>query len=109
MIVGKGQNTWRYSSFEGESCIERDILLNLIVEQGKRFAYPFNDIWRIVKRYGSGVLLFKKKVTYFSFTRHIYYKGVFAMKRRQITADERWKVYIKDNGTCQICGRPLEK
>ena len=29
------------------------------------------------------------------------------MKRRQITADERWKVYIKDNGTCQICGRPL--
>ena len=29
------------------------------------------------------------------------------MKRRQITADERWKVYIKDNGTCQICGKPL--
>lgn len=29
------------------------------------------------------------------------------MKRRQITADERWKVYIKDNGTYQICGRPL--
>ena len=29
------------------------------------------------------------------------------MKRRQITVDERWKVYIKDNGTCQICGKPL--
>lgn len=29
------------------------------------------------------------------------------MKRRQLTADERWKVYIKDNGICQICGKPL--
>lgn len=54
MIVGKGQNTWRYSSFEGESCIERDILLNLIVERGKRFAYPFNDMCWIVKRYRGG-------------------------------------------------------
>lgn len=75
MIVGKGQNTWRYSSFEGESCIERDILLNLIVERGKRFAYPFNDMCWIVKRYRGNMSLFKKKVTYFSRTRHIYYRG----------------------------------
>lgn len=75
MIVGKGQNTWRYSSFEGESCIERDILLNLIVERGKQFAYPFNDMCWIVKRYSGGMSLFKKKVTYFLRTRHIYYRG----------------------------------
>ena len=50
------------------------ILINLIVERGKRCAHPFNDMYWIVKRY-RGILLFKKKVTYFSRTRHIYYRG----------------------------------
>ena len=107
MIVGKGQNMRCFSRFEWKFGIRWDIEFNLILERKELVAYPFNDIWRIVKRYVSGVLLFKKTVTYFSFTRHIYYKGVFAMKRRQIIADERWKVYIKDNGICQICGKPL--
>lgn len=75
MIVGKGQNTRRYSRFEGKSCIERDIGFNLIVERERPFAYPFNDICWIVKRYRGGILLFKKKVTYLPRTRHIYYRG----------------------------------
>ena len=61
MIVGKGQNTQHYSRFEGEFCIERGIWFNLIVEREDPFAYPFNDICWIVKRYRGGILLFKKK------------------------------------------------
>lgn len=30
------------------------------------------------------------------------------MKRRTITPQERWKVYTRDAGTCQICGRQLQ-
>ncbi len=75
MIVGKGQNARHYNRFEGESCIGRDIWFNLIVEREKPFAYPFNDMCWIVKRYRGEILLFKKKVTYFSHTRHIYYRG----------------------------------
>ena len=75
MIVGKGQNMRCFSLFEREFGIRWGIGFNLILERKELVAYPFNDIWRIVKRYGIGVLLFKKKVTYFSFTRHIYYRG----------------------------------
>lgn len=75
MIVGKGQNTLHYSHFDGEFCIERGIWFNLIVEREDPFAYPFNDICWIVKRYRGRILLFKKKVTYFLHTRHIYYRG----------------------------------
>lgn len=66
-----------FSLFEREFGIRWGIGIgfNLILERKELVAYPFNDIWRIVKRYGIGVLLFKKKVTYFSFTRHIYYRG----------------------------------
>lgn len=72
MIVGKGQNMRCFSRFEWKFGSRWGIEFNLILERKELVAYPFNDIWRIVKRYGSGVLLFKKKVTYFSFTRHIY-------------------------------------
>lgn len=75
MIVGKGQNMRCFSIFEREFGIRWDIGFNPILEREELVASPFNDIWRIVKRYGSGVLFFKKKVTYFSFTRHIYYRG----------------------------------
>ena len=30
------------------------------------------------------------------------------MKRRKITHQERWRVYTRDAGACQICGRQLQ-
>lgn len=50
MIVGKGQNMRCFSLFEREFGIRWDIEFNLILERKELVAYPFNDIWRIVKR-----------------------------------------------------------
>lgn len=58
MIVGKGQNMRCFSIFEREFGIRWDIGFNPILERKELVAYPFNDIWRSVKRYGSGVLFF---------------------------------------------------
>ena len=72
MIVGKGQNARHYNRFEGESCIGRDIWFNLIVEREKPFAYPFNDMCWIVKRYRGEILLFKKKKSDIFFAHKTY-------------------------------------
>ena len=53
MIVGKGQNMRCFSRFEWKFGIRWDIEFNLILERKELVAYPFNDIWQIVKRYGS--------------------------------------------------------
>lgn len=61
MIVGKGQNMRCFSLFEREFGIRWDIGFNLILERKELVAYPFNDIWRIVKRYGAEFCFLRKK------------------------------------------------
>ena len=67
--------------------LQRGIKLLLLKRRSNRFwATPIEGLDEICKRIGQMDFL----------SQDIYIiEGVFAMKRRQITADERWKVYIK--------------
>ena len=53
MIVGKGKNMRCCGRFERKFCKKRGIWFGFIVERKELVAYHFNDIWQIVKRYGS--------------------------------------------------------
>lgn len=53
MIVGQGKNMRCCGRFERKFCKKRGIWFGFIVERKELVAYPFNDIWQIVKRYGS--------------------------------------------------------
>ena len=53
MIVEKRKNMRYCGRLERKFCKKRDIWFGFIVERKELIAYPFNDIWKIVKRYGS--------------------------------------------------------
>ena len=53
MIVGQGKNMRCCGRFERKFCKKRGIWFGFIVERKELVAYPFNDIWQIVKRYRS--------------------------------------------------------